>query len=169
MKRKKQSLNKIIDIAFILAGILWTGFIFYNSLQTATESLEQSGVFVEIFIKITKTIYGDVTPTRMMRYIEVNLVDDIRNAAHIFEFFVLYILVSRALQSFKRILNFPAYAFLYGFIIIMADETIQIFVDGRGFQLKDIIFDSLGMVLAYFMILLTIYIGVRRSINNSST
>ena len=55
-------------------------------------------------IKITKTIYGDVTPTRMMRYIEVNLVDDIRNAAHIFEFFVLYILVSRALQSFKRIL-----------------------------------------------------------------
>ncbi|MBN2883452.1 MAG: VanZ family protein [Clostridia bacterium] len=164
MRKDRKASAEALKYLLFTITLLWTFFIFYNSMQTASESLEQSGVFVDMFINLAKIIYGDILPAGLMQYIEFNLVEDVRNIAHLFEFYILYILSNRAFKSIERKIRYSAHAFLYGLIVMTLDETIQIFVDGRGFQFKDIILDSLGLVLAYLTILTVGLIKVRRQI-----
>jgi VanZ family protein len=154
--------RKILNYIFIAAALSWTAFIFSNSLNTAAESLEQSGIFVAFFVNIANAIYGDSIPIGLSEYIELHLVDHIRNIAHVFEFFVLYLLARLSFKSFSKIKRVAAYAFLYGLIIMVFDETIQIFVDGRGFQIKDLLLDTLGMILGLTVIFLIRYFRIRK-------
>ena len=162
MNKDTTSKKRILNYIVISAAILWTGFIFSNSLQTASESLEQSGVFVTFFINIAKTIYGNSIPAGLSRYIELHLVEHIRSLAHIVEFFVLYLLAGRSFGSFHKIRRVYTHAFLYGLIVMAIDETIQIFVDGRGFQIKDLALDTLGMTFALVLIILVRYLKFKK-------
>jgi len=137
--------------------VIWTAFIFSNSLQTASESLEQSGFFVDMFSNLVKWIYNDSVPSWMVIYMETGLVDDIRSLAHIFEFFVLYIFAWLSIGYFKQGNFKTKLAFLYGISVIVIDETIQIFVDGRGFQFKDMILDACGLFIAYIVVAAATY------------
>lgn len=77
---------------FLILLILWTAFIFFNSLKRASESIEQSSAIANIVSDIVVEIYNDNPPANIGEYIELNLNSDLRNLAHVFEFFVLYIL-----------------------------------------------------------------------------
>ncbi|HRX43587.1 MAG TPA: VanZ family protein [Clostridia bacterium] len=158
--RKKRVIPRGIAVAL---PVLWTSFIFYNSLQTASRSLEQSGFFVDLFTNMTRLLYKGAIPQKLLGYIELRLVDDIRSLAHIFEFFVLYLLCYIAFASLAKIRRNMSAAFAYGLVIVLMDETIQIFVDGRGFQIKDILLDCSGMLIAFLGILLVIYLRTGKS------
>lgn len=163
MKEKAGKIKTLyMTLAFVTLAA-WTGFIFYNSLQTASESLEQSGFFVDLFTNIIRIVYGGAIPRKILGYIELRLVDDIRNLAHIFEFFVLYILSYVVTGFIRKIVRRMSAAFVYGLVVILLDETIQIFVDGRGFQIKDILLDSMGMILAFLGIVFVLYLKAVKS------
>lgn len=70
----------------------------------------------------------------------------LRNCLHMFEFFVLtFFAVLFFNTALKSIYRFNIlYSFLFGVINAFADEIHQIFVDGRGFEIVDILLDSTG-------------------------
>lgn len=70
-----------------------------------------------------------------------------KKSAHIIEYFILVLLWNRAIRhkSLSR-------AILISLFYAFTDEIHQLFVPGRGGQLKDVAIDSVGILLA------TIYI-----------
>ena len=70
----------------------------------------------------------------------------LRNCLHMFEFFVLtFFAVLFFNTALKSIYRFNIlYSFLFGVINAFADETHQIFVNGRDFEMVDILLDSTG-------------------------
>ncbi|MEK7452940.1 MAG: VanZ family protein [Patescibacteria group bacterium] len=74
----------------------------------------------------------------------------LRKFAHIFEYFILAVLVFNAwLKTFKRQIDFKKIAF-YVFIIAsfyaISDEFHQSFVFGRHGDIKDVFMDSIGVL-----------------------
>lgn len=124
--------------------ILYTGFIFCNSMMPALESSKQSEHVLAAVLGIIDHIGwngGWIT-----EYL-------IRKAAHYTEYTVLGILLAAAVRSysfetsFRRILQ----CFL-GLLIPFADETIQLFVEGRSGQISDVWLDMAGVFTGYLLI-----------------
>ena len=71
----------------------------------------------------------------------------VKKTAHIIEYAVLFVLLSRALQGkYKK-------AFLIGAFYAFTDETHQLFTPGRGGSLRDVLlFDITGLSLAWFLL-----------------
>lgn len=59
---------------------------------------------------------------------------------HFFEYLILGILLSRALKKDKS-------PFIVGFLYAIFDETYQIFIPTRNFEISDLITDFLGIIL----------------------
>jgi VanZ family protein len=81
----------------------------------------------------------------------------VRKNAHFFIYFVLAILIINALSNSRgrRLRNF---IFALGFSILYAisDEIHQLFVPGRGGQVKDVFIDSMGSLLGIGIYLLVV-------------
>jgi len=79
----------------------------------------------------------------------------LRKIAHIFEYFILTLLLFRAFKgslamNLDRLYIYPAaLALLYA----ISDEFHQFFVDGRYCSLNDVMIDSIGIVIFYAMII----------------
>lgn len=133
--------------------ILWTITIFYNSLQTASDSIKESSVIVDVVKTITISIYDGEVPLNISSYLEEDFQTDLRQFAHFFEFFIFYILGYMNLKYYpmcglKLLLN----GLYLSLMIATIDETIQLFVSGRTFQVSDLITDMLGSLLAFIII-----------------
>lgn len=125
--------------------ILWMIIIFMFSAQPASDSNHLSVGFTEAIIDAL----GKVLPIN----IEISTVNNIvgklnhliRKLAHFTVYMILGVLVSRALIRSKI-----AKVFLISFLICAlyaaSDEFHQLFVPGRGGQLKDVLIDSGGAV-----------------------
>lgn len=126
-------MNKKASIAFVLLTILWTGFIFSQSLMPASQSSTESGRIVDFilrFIDIDKSLLTVI----------------VRKAAHIFEFFVQSTLLGFSLlflQKFPK--NITLILFL-GLLTACCDEFLQLFSDGRGGLVSDIFIDFSGTI-----------------------
>lgn len=73
----------------------------------------------------------------------------VKKSAHIFEYAVLFALLSRALQGKDKYKK----AFLVGALYAFTDETHQLFTPGRGGSLRDVLlFDIIGLLLAWFFL-----------------
>ncbi|MBN2853826.1 MAG: VanZ family protein [Clostridia bacterium] len=123
--------------------IIWMGFIFYNSSQTATNSLGMT-YYITDFLK---SIFGNSIDFESDLFITL-----IRKAAHLTEYFILGILVSKtARYNFSSIKNRLLWSFLFCMFYAASDEVHQLFVDGRSFMITDIIIDSFGAGLALLL------------------
>lgn len=123
-------------------SILWTLFIWCNSLQTADESAGSSLVILELLRPLLSGL----------RISEDLLHTAVRKLAHVTEFAVLGFLWSATLQA-KSVatkkrsgLNLCAAGVMCIFIAVI-DETIQRFVPGRSGEFKDICIDVIGVIL----------------------
>ena len=76
----------------------------------------------------------------------------VKKTAHIGEFFILNLLIYRALQR-----KSPDYAILASLIFAFSDEVHQLFTPGRGAKLTDVLIDSIGISLS------TIFVWKRKS------
>ncbi len=116
-------MNFKIIVSWILV-VLWMGVIFYLSNQPDLKSSFSSGVdFV------------------------------LRKAAHIAEFAILTFLVWRALAASVEAENKKGRkliigAFLFAFFYAISDEYHQTFVLGRVGAVKDVLIDSMGIIIA---------------------
>lgn len=107
-----------------LPALLWAGFIFYLSSQPTLPSA-QTFVWDFAFKKL----------------------------AHMFVYFVLFRLVYRAaLYEIKNPIRASIIAFLFTFLYSLSDEYHQSFIPGRTSTGKDILFDVLGMGIAWLSI-----------------
>ncbi|WP_099354839.1 VanZ family protein [Fredinandcohnia onubensis] len=122
-----------------IAVVLWMGLIFILSHQPAVESNQLS-------TKVTEVIALNIEGTIQTKDIDITYLNIfVRNNAHFFVYFVLGILIVHAIRrhSLKEI-KAVLYAFLLCVLYAISDEFHQIFIEGRGAELTDVVIDSSG-------------------------
>lgn len=130
-----------------LPAFVWMTVIFMFSAQPATKSNELSSGFTKLLIDAL----GRIIPFN----IEISTISDfvgqmnhiIRKFAHFFVYMVLGVLVSRALIKNGHRARVLLISFFICAIYASSDELHQLFVPGRGCQLKDVIIDSTGSLI----------------------
>lgn len=120
-------------IVWLLLALLWMGFIWSNSLQTAEVSSQSSGRVEEI-VEPVLTELG--VPQEEHSFV-------VRKTAHLTEFALLGVLW---LLFFRRPNWLLPCAWALGLCAATAvtDELIQHFVSGRSCELRDMTIDTLG-------------------------
>lgn len=129
-------MNKLLSYTTV---ILWMAIIFYFSHQPANASNELStGITDVIVIAVEK-----VTPHS--DFIVGNVNHLVRKNAHFFIYLVLGVLLIHSLllsgvDGYKGI----GLALFICVLYAISDEVHQLFVFGRGAQVKDVFIDSVG-------------------------
>lgn len=125
--------------------LLWMLIIFSLSAQPAMESNGLSKNVTKIIIEII----GKIIPFDIESSTAMDLVSQfnhiVRKFAHFSAYLVLGVLVINAFRK-CGINGYKLFVFSIIFCVIYAssDEIHQLFVPGRGCQLKDVIIDSMG-------------------------
>lgn len=135
--------RKIILCVLIAASVLWTAFIFSNSIATAEKSSAQSLGVTETVNKVASAVGVDQEITE----------STVREMAHFTEFAVLAVLLSSTVAAalcYKKALGISLLYICASvptcFLLAGVDELIQKFSDGRACQFTDMLLDTLGAV-----------------------
>ena len=146
--------------SYILKKILWWGFvlvwvmvIFYFSSRPGYISRDQSLKIAERVEDVAAVIEYRFELDILARY---NLHNIVRKNAHIFNYFILSIIIIFALnhtgvEGTKKY----TYTWLIGNLIAILDELYQSFIPGRSGVVKDVLIDNIGIILGillYFVI-----------------
>ena len=126
----------------ILASVILMLLIFLFSACDATLSSIQSDIIVNY----------------INNFINVNSFL-VRKLAHFLLFFLLEMLVYFSIKSIK-------YSFIFVCLYAILDEVHQYFVPGRSCEVRDMIIDISGCVLAIIIIKLGRYFNDKRTKNN---
>lgn len=127
--------------------LVWMGNILTFSSQPAEISEKKSGYIVE-FIQHTLEKLGFVSTFQTPNQ---NLLDHyVRKTAHMFNYFVLIVLLLFAWKSLgvRKIYFFPWGIFPWGMATLFAgfDEFYQTFIPGRSGMFRDVLFDQVGVL-----------------------
>jgi VanZ family protein len=124
--------------------IVWMGVIFTFSSQSGESSNENNRFVVYLFNLIGLDL------DKMLRGLSDFI---IRKAAHVTEYFILYLLLYRALIKDYNKRKALLLALLSTFLYACSDELHQAFVPERGPSFRDVLVDTaggvLGMVITY--------------------
>lgn len=121
------------------AVILWMALIFNLSSQVAEQSRQLSTGITEFIIQTIEKINPNAD-------FNINSFSHIvRKNAHFFAYLILGVLVLNALRR-CGVSGYKSLALALGICILYAisDEVHQLFVPGRGGQVRDVILDSAG-------------------------
>jgi len=132
------------------AVILWMFLIFHLSSQVAEESNQLSTGITRIIVETVERI----VPQENLDIEELNHI--VRKNSHFFAYLVLGILMLNSLRR-SGISGYSSIvlALLFCVLYAITDEVHQLFVPGRGGQVKDVIIDSSGVIAGigmYFFI-----------------
>jgi VanZ family protein len=139
---------KVKSLLSWVAVFIWMILIFNLSAQPAYDSDNLSkGItksFEETVVKISLNKDSDYNINRMNHLVRKN--------AHFFIYLVLVTLVLNSLgrtgfKGLKGILIACGICFLYAVL----DEIHQLFVPGRGAQIKDVFIDGFGVIVGMFI------------------
>ena len=124
--------------------LLYVAFIFHNSMTPAAESSRQSGRVLVMALELADRVgLGGQWITEHL----------IRKAAHFAEYALLGILLYGTVTQYslraqmRRVLQC-----WLGMAIPFADETIQLFVEGRSGQLGDVWLDMSGILAGFLFV-----------------
>lgn len=133
--------NKRIIVSWLLL-IVWMIFIFYMSNQPASVSNSQS----DLLIKVLNSIGIDLNS-----YFGTVASFVVRKAAHITEYFILYLLSINVMKNYIEMSK----AKLYGLLIVLGyaftDEIHQYFVPGRAMAFRDVLIDFSGGIIGFII------------------
>ena len=128
----------ISRILFTVLTLFLIVFIFSNSIQTADDSSASSGRVVDFLNSICGALGMKFTFTQEI----------VRPLAHFCEFGLLGVLSLLTALSYFGV---KAKSFIYSAVsfsvVAITDEIIQLFSDGRAFQLSDMGIDISGGIL----------------------
>jgi len=160
------SLNKKKFLSWVPV-LLWMLIIFSLSAQPAMESNGLSKNVTKIIIEII----GKIIPFDIESSTAADLVSQfnhiVRKFAHFSAYLILGILVINAFRK-CGIKGYKLFAFSIIFCVVYAssDEIHQLFVPGRGCQLKDVIIDSMGALTGIVMYeMLIIFVNKSKDIS----
>lgn len=151
--RGNQQKRKAGFIAAVSVTVIWMAFIYYLSDQPAAVSASQSLSVLTKLMKIVAPAFH-IETQRIEQYNEM-----FRTCMHAFVFFVLAVLVSRTVKMrlgyrLKPLLISASICVVYSLL----DETHQIFVPGRAFQLSDVLIDAAGTLTGIALYWLLVFI-----------
>ena len=158
MKRQKSKL--IQGIIFAVLALLLVCFIFSNSLQSRSKSIEQSRA-VMAFLKPLLDPRGSISDSTFHHYL--------RKAAHFAEFAALGFSLMGLSECLpwkdkkKQRLLMPL---LVSLLVAATDEIIQIFSPLRGPGVKDVLLDFCGAAFGVACMLVLLLIIRRLKIRN---
>lgn len=141
---------RIVSVLLLVAVMLT---IFYLSAQDATESDETSGGFISAVIGIFYPRFKGFSELKQMEVIGM-FSFWVRKAAHFSIYFSLGVFSFLSVVTYKslklsvRISVSALICVLYS----LSDEIHQYFVPGRSCELRDVAIDSLGALLAVFIL-----------------
>ena len=132
---------------FLTLTILWTAFIFFNSLQVQEESAQASGFFTAIAMRMLGIVgLGDIDMETLSHIV--------RKIAHFAEFFIQGVLLLLfAVCITQKYRTAVVHVLFAGLLTACCDEFIQLFIDGRGSSVGDVFIDFGGTVCAVILIL----------------
>jgi len=142
---------KRVKLISWIAVMMWMGVIFSLSVQPAAVSNELSKGVTEIVIETVEK----VVPAGSFEVEDYN--HYVRKNAHFFAYMLLGVLVANALSTGDT-RTLLANVVLAGVICAgyaISDEIHQLFVPGRGAQVRDVLIDSGGAAVGIFVWLVT--------------
>lgn len=145
MYQKKRTSPFVIffRILFTCCLIYSVVFIFKNSLQIA----EQSSLRSEQVQQIVNEVAGTVGLGPFSLH-------TIRKMAHFTEFMMMGFWFMLCLRVYTRhFIKHVSWPLFLGLVTAVTDETIQIFVEGRGSSVKDVWIDFAGFLVGLFVAL----------------
>ena len=150
--KKGSSRALVLSIAFFVLSAVWAGVIFGFSAQDSQESASLSGEVTEVIIET----FDVKTEPDIIEYF-------VRKLAHFCEYAVLGGLLFGAFAFLRRHFEKAPYfaavlSSITSLVYAASDELHQHFVSGRSPQLKDVLIDTSGAVLAGLLICLILYI-----------
>jgi VanZ family protein len=137
--------------------VAWCGLIYFMSSINSYESSNQS-LFVA---KLLNRLIGLVLGPHAFAFTETA----VRKTAHFFEYLVLGSLLFMGFCDRARIARTVLLVFLAGILFAVSDELHQSFVPGRTMRFVDCIIDTMGVVTALCVLLLT---GKRASVRREN-
>ncbi len=152
---------KLHKIILIILLCLWCCFIFYMSSQKGEQSsLLSQQISHQINNKIPHL--QNYTISVFNKYIDlghnqINIIFEklVRKSAHMFEYFVLTLII-------LFVFDFKKYRYVFALFFAGAvaclDEFYQLFVPGRSGQITDVFIDGIGIVAAIIFIYSTFFI-----------
>lgn len=142
-------MKKIKKEIYLLPSILWMMGIFFFSHQPAELSNENNFFIADILRTCDLELFTS------MDYDILNLL--IRKAAHITEYFILFMLLYFAIKKLsqyrERILKDSILrASISTILYACTDEFHQLFIQGRAGRIQDVLIDSMGIVVGILVI-----------------
>lgn len=149
----------LLRVALIVAIVLWMVTIFSFSAETADASSATSRGVIKTFVKFLYSDFESLSAEQQFELVS-GWQGFVRETAHLAEYAILGFLVSgfMATLEVKRAVQFsvpPLWCLAYA----VTDEVHQLFVDGRAFQLLDLLIDCSGGILgtaALFILILLV-------------
>ena len=151
--------GKIYVARVILLGLClwWMVTIFGFSAATATESSSLSDKITQRIVIFMEPDFSNLSTERQEElFNKVSFA--VRKTGHFGEYAILGLFVGGFLLTFEVIgqnIKRIVYSEGFGILYAITDEVHQGFVDGRSPQMRDVLIDAVGFLLALlFMILL---------------
>lgn len=133
---------------YIILTIIWMSFIFCMSNQPANISKELSQNIENLLncTPIIGNILSDILNSSNSQFI-------VRKSAHIILFCLLSILCFMVIYEIKKNIKISTLiSFSITLIYACIDEIHQLFIPGRGTQIRDILIDSIGAIIGLIVI-----------------
>ena len=135
-------------ISFIVL-ILWMIVIFSFSSVVANKSTGTSDKVITTMIEIKDKITNNETPNNEKEIIVKNSSFHIRKIAHITEYLILGFLMFNLLKQYS-VTNIY-YAIGLSILYSCTDEFHQLFISGRSGSIRDILIDSIGILIGTYL------------------
>lgn len=135
-------------ISFIVL-ILWMIVIFSFSSADANKSTSTSDKVITTMIEIKDKIINNETPNNEKEIIVKNSSFYIRKIAHITEYLILGFLMFNLLKQYS-VTNIY-YAIGLSILYSCTDEFHQLFISGRSGSIRDVLIDSIGILIGTYL------------------
>ena len=133
----------------IVSLILWMIVIFSFSSADANKSTGTSDKVITTMIEIKDKITNNETPNNEKEIIVKNSSFYIRKIAHITEYLILGFLMFNLLKQYS-VTNIY-YAIGLSILYSCTDEFHQLFLSGRSGSIRDILIDSIGILIGTYL------------------
>ena len=133
----------------IISLILWMIIIFSFSSADANKSTGTSDKVITTMIEIKDKITDQETPINEKEIIVKNSSFYVRKIAHITEYLILGFLMFNLLKQYS-VTNIY-YAIGLSILYSCTDEFHQLFINGRSGSFKDVLIDTIGILLGTYL------------------
>lgn len=133
-------MRKIIKLILL---ILWMSLIFMFSSQNGSDSTETSSLVSKVLYVLIEFVFkGKYSLSEfVLKYMPI-----IRKLAHFSEYFILGVLAYLNVIEYSNKKEY-LYAILFSVLYAISDEFHQLFVESRNGSIKDVLIDSLGVII----------------------